>query len=167
MFFDNWHDLGRILVMAILSYIALIAILRISGKRTLSKFNAFDFVVTIAIGSTLSSSIVSSEVSLSEGVLALALLVALQFAITWLSVRWPAFQRLVKASPELLFYDGEFRDEAMKRIRVTKEEVLAAAREQGFASLQEIEAVTIETNGEIHCVKRSDASDDLVYPAPR
>jgi uncharacterized membrane protein YcaP (DUF421 family) len=55
MFYDGWFRLVRVLVVGSCGYVALIALLRISGKRTLAKLNAFDFVVTVALGSTLAT----------------------------------------------------------------------------------------------------------------
>ena len=72
-----------------LSYAALIVFLRVSGARTLSKLNAFDLAVTkVALGPTLATSLLSSEVSLAEGVLAISLLILLQFVVAWALVRW-------------------------------------------------------------------------------
>jgi uncharacterized membrane protein YcaP (DUF421 family) len=87
MLFQNWTGLWRVLVVGALAYCALVFLLRVSGKRTLSKMNAFDFVVTVALGSTLAAVFLSKNVALAEGVLAFALLIGLQFVITWLSVR--------------------------------------------------------------------------------
>jgi len=55
MFFNNLAGLGRVLIVGTLAYIALLAMLRVSGNRTLSKMNAFDLVVTVAPGWTLAS----------------------------------------------------------------------------------------------------------------
>jgi uncharacterized membrane protein YcaP (DUF421 family) len=66
IFFNDWQSLLRILIISVTAYAALIFILRISGKRTLSKMNAIDLIVTIALGSTLASFILSKDVSLSE-----------------------------------------------------------------------------------------------------
>ena len=71
MFFSTWAALGRVLVIGPLAYVALVLLLRISGKRTLTKLNAFDLVVTVALGSTLATVLLSKSVSLAEGVLAL------------------------------------------------------------------------------------------------
>ena len=81
MFFDSWTGLGRVLLVGTLAYVALVLLLRISGKRTLTKLNAFDLVVTVALGSTLATVLLSKSVALAEGVVALALLVSLQYAI--------------------------------------------------------------------------------------
>ena len=79
--------LVRVLIIGILAYVALVIILRLSGKRTLSAMNAFAFIVTVALGSTLASVITSRDVSLAEGVLALGILVGLQYIVSRSSVR--------------------------------------------------------------------------------
>jgi hypothetical protein len=91
MFFDNWAGLVRVLVVGLLAYSALVVLLRVSGKRTLAKMNAFDLVVTVALGLTLATILLSVDVALVEGVLGLALLVALQLMVAWMSVRVSAF----------------------------------------------------------------------------
>ncbi len=148
MFFDGYHDIARVLVTGTLAYIGLVLLLRVSGKRTLSKFNAFDFIITIAFGSALSATILDYSVSLSEGLAALALLVALQYLTTWLSVRSEKFQTIVKAQPSLLYNRGEFLRRNMRKERVTHEEVLAAIREHG-SPVSEVAAAIMETDGTI------------------
>jgi len=147
VFFRNWSGLVRIVVIGALAYAGLVLILRISGKRTLSKMNAFDLVVTVALGSTLATIILSRDVALAEGMLALAMLVGLQYAVTWSSVRSPAINRLVKSDPVLLFYRGTYLRDELRRSRVVSEEVVAAVRQQGIASMDEVEAVVLETDG--------------------
>lgn len=146
MWFDSWSDLGRILVVGPLAYVALVAVLRTSGARTLSKLNAFDLVVTVALGSTLATVLLSTDVSLAEGVLGLVVLVALQYVVSWSSLRWRAVEGVVKSEPVLLYRDGFLRG-AMRRARVTEDEVRQAARSSGQASLGEVTAVVLETDG--------------------
>jgi uncharacterized membrane protein YcaP (DUF421 family) len=85
--FSGWQSLFRVLVVGVLAYITLVLFLRLSGKRTLSKMNAFDFVVTVALGSTLATVLLTEDVALADGVISFALLVGLQFVFTWSSVR--------------------------------------------------------------------------------
>ena len=153
MFFDTWAGLGRVLIVGTLAYVALVAVLRISGKRTLTKLNAFDLVVTIALGSTLATVLLSKSVSLSEGLLALGLLVFLQFIITWMSVRVGWFGALIKSEPTLLLHRGEFLHAALRQQRVTREEVFAALRASGVADAAEVTAVVLETDGSISVIK--------------
>ena len=149
IFFQGWSGFGRLLVVGVLAYVSLVAMLRISGKRTLSKLNAFDFVVTVALGSTLATILLSKDVPLAEGVFALALLLVLQFAVTWTSVRWPGFRRAIRAEPTVLVRKGEMIEPAMRRVRVTRDEVLSAIRESGGRGLEEAEAVFLEADGSL------------------
>ena len=155
MFFSSWFSLVRVIVVGACAYIALIILLRASGKRTLSKMNAFDFVVTVAIGSTLATVLLSKDVALAEGVTAFALLIGLQFIITWLSVRSKTISGWVKSEPMLLWHQGEFLRGAMKKARVTENELLAAAREQGTATLETVAAIVLETDGSFSIVNRN------------
>jgi len=153
MFFDTWFGLLRVLIVGTVSYAALIALLRISGKRSLSKMNAFDLVVTVALGSTFATVILSNSIPLAEGVLALALLIFLQFVITWLSVRFEPVQNLVKSEPTLLVRNGDYLTEAMLTQRVTKEEVEAALRENGTSDVSQAACVVLETDGSLSVVQ--------------
>ncbi|WDT81307.1 MAG: hypothetical protein MPW14_06065 [Candidatus Manganitrophus sp.] len=120
IFFDNWMGVVRTLIIGVLAYAALVLLLRISGKRTLSKMNAFDLVVTVALGSTLATILLSKNVALVEGILAFALLIGLQYLVAWASVHSPLVRRIVKSEPALLFYRGEFLRETLRRERVTE-----------------------------------------------
>ncbi len=162
MLFDSWNGLGRVLVVGTLAYVALVAILRISGKRTLTKLNAFDLVVTIALGSILATVLLSKSVALAEGVLAMALLVLLQYTITWLSVRSPGFQELVKSEPTLILRQGRFLDGAMRAQRITRDEVMAALRSNGVTDAAEAAAVVLETDGSLTVIQT--AGRDSVKP---
>lgn len=151
MFFDSWEGVLRVLVVGTSAYVALIALLRISGKRTLAKLNAFDFVVTVALGSTLATVLLTSDVALVEGVVAMALLVALQYVVAWSSVRSPAIKRIVKSEPTLLYRD-DFLHDAMRRVRVTEDEIRQAARAGGKGDLGEVAMIVLETDGTLSVV---------------
>ncbi len=147
MFFANWFGLLRILIMGILAYSALVIFLRVSGKRTLSKMNAFDLVVTVALGSTLATVLLSKDIVLVEGLAAFGILITLQYLIAWLNVRYQWVETLVKSEPALLFYRGNFIRSAMRSERVTQEEIEAAIRQQGIAGMDSLEAIVLETDG--------------------
>ena len=101
--FNSWSALAHTLLAGSLGYVAIVVILRLSGKRTLSKWNSFDFIVTIAFGSILASLLLSQKTSVAQATLAFALLVLYQFCITWLAARSSLVQKLIKAKPTLLF----------------------------------------------------------------
>lgn len=161
MLFDDWHGLVRVLIVGVCAYVAVLLLLRGFGKRTLAKLNAFDFVVTIALGSTLATVLLSPDIPLAEGLLAMALLVSLQFLVAWLSVRSPAVERFVKSEPTMVYRDG-FLHSAMQRERVTEDEVRQAARSAGNADLDTVSVVVLETDGSMSVLSRS--SDSVGSP---
>jgi uncharacterized membrane protein YcaP (DUF421 family) len=147
MVFDGWGGVMRTLIAGTIAYAALVLFLRVSGKRTLAKMNAFDLVVTVALGSSLSSVIVSRNVPVVDGLVALALLIALQFAVAWTSVRIGSFEKAVKSAPSLLLFRGSLRQDELRRQRVSPEEIQAAVRGAGLADLSDAGAVVLETDG--------------------
>lgn len=157
MLFDGWDDLGRVLLAGLTSYAFLVVVLRISGKRTLAKMNAFDLVVTVALGSTLATILLSRDVSLAEGALAFLLLSTAQFAVAWLAVRSAAVRRMAKSTPALLLEDGVMRPDVMRRERVTAGEVRQAIRAQGIGAVEDTAAVVLETDGTFSVIPRSGA----------
>lgn len=160
MFFSGIEPIVRTLLIGFLAYIGLILVLRISGKRTLTKMNAFDLVVTVAIGSTLATILLSKEVALAEGLTAFILLIGMQYIITWLSVRSDFFSSMIKSTPELLYYNEGFIKKVMKKERILEKEVLQAARSSGIKSMNEVEAVVLETDGRISVIKRAEEKED-------
>lgn len=152
--FYNWARLGRTALVGVMAYVALVLLLRISGKRTLSKMNAFDLIVTVALGSTLASILTSQDVALAEGLVAFAALIGLQLVMAFASSRSRAVSRLVKAEPALLAHRGRMLEEALHRERVARDEVLAAVRQQGAPSLDAVEAVVLETDGSFTVIRR-------------
>ncbi|KDE55546.1 DUF421 domain-containing protein [Methanoculleus sp. MH98A] len=141
--------LVRVLIVGVCAYVALVIIVRLSGKRTLSSMNAFDFIVNVAVGSILASTIVSRDVSLAEGLLALGILIVLQYVVSWSSVRSDGVQKVVKSEPRLLFHAGEFLHGAMRRERIAESEIRQALRSEGVASLEGVHAIVLETNGNL------------------
>ena len=117
--------------------------------------NAFDLIVTVALGSTFATILFSKDVALAQGVVAFMLLCGLQFTITWLPVRSQTITGFVKSEPTLLLYRGEFLPKAMKDERVLESEVRAALRSNGIATIGDVETVVLETDGSLSVTKRS------------
>lgn len=156
MFFDSLESFGRVALASLFAYAGLVLILRISGKRSLAKLNAFDFVVTVAFGSTLATILLSRDVPLADGLLAFVMLAGLQYVVSKVSVHWPFFKQLVRSEPRLLVENGILREEAMLRERVTRSEVESAIRKSGIGRIEDVGAVVMETDGNFSVVARTD-----------
>ncbi|MBO3759350.1 YetF domain-containing protein [Ciceribacter sp. L1K22] len=155
MLFQNWSGIWRTVLVGVLAYAALVLFLRISGKRTLAKLNAFDLVVTVALGSTLSAIMLQASIPLATGVTALALLILLQFLVTFVSVRSPRFASAVRSEPTLLAHQGAFCEKAMVRERITRDEALSAIRTAGGAGVDKVESLVLESDGSMSVIFRT------------
>lgn len=158
--FHEPDDILRTVLVGVLAYVGLVVLLRAAGNRTLSKLNAFDLVVTVALGSILATILLNEDVALAEGMTAFAVLIALQFAVTWSSVRFGWVQRLVTGEPTLLLHAGRMLPRAMRRARVTEDELRAAVREAGIPTLSHVQAVVMETDGSISVVEHTHTRHD-------
>lgn len=165
-FFDGWAPVGRILVVGTLAYTALVVLLRVSGKRTLSRMNSFDFVITVAIGATFGRILTARSIPLLEAVTAFALLIGLQYLVARLQVRSRRFSRALTAEPTLLVHRGRILHDALRRERLTEAELEGAVRKHGLGSLQEAAAVVLEDDGRLSVIGGNATGDGGILPDP-
>ncbi len=162
VFSFNISDIFGILITAGVSYIVLIILIRILGKRSTSKLNSFDWIVTVSIGSIFASTVLLKDISLFEGCFSIFFLLALQYITTKLIQRYKRARKVVKASPSLLLFKGEFIENNLKRERVLEEEIYAEIRQKGLKSISQIYAIVLETNSKISVIP-NDNSDDIGF----
>jgi uncharacterized membrane protein YcaP (DUF421 family) len=146
-FFESWYSIGRTMTLSVVGFLALITLLRVSGKRTLSKMNVFDFVFVVAVGSVFASTIVSKDVTLLEGFSALIALVGIQAILAKIAIHSRTAERIINGEPALLLAHGKFIHRALKKERVTEEEVRAAIRGRGVNRVEDVDAVILENDG--------------------
>lgn len=159
VWFDSWSDVVRTIVIGSAAYVTLVLVLRASGKRTLSQLNAFDFVVTVSLGSTLATILLSSDVAWAEGFTALALLAGLQFLVASISARWQGARALVTSKPVVLVRDGAVQEAEMRKNRLNESEILQAVRSGGCGDLAQVAAVILETNGTMSVITSGSYGD--------
>jgi len=159
LFFKDWESLYHIAICASISYIVLFIFIRISGKRTLAKLNAFDFVVSVTLGSTLSSMILA-KVTIAEGSVALLIIIILQYILAWFAKQSETMEEVINSEPTLLFYNGKFLHDAMLKEVITEEEIYSEIRKVKIENMEDVRAVIMELNGEITVVKKSGNTSD-------
>lgn len=159
MWFDDWNDILRVVVAGVTAYITVVVLLRVFGKRTLAKLTAFDLVVTVAVGSTLATIFLSSDVAIAEGVTALALLAVLQTSVALFSSRLKRGRSIVTSRPTLLLTHGRFLDDAMRKARINPADIRQAARSSGQGDLSSIAAVVLESDGSLSVISEDNLGD--------
>lgn len=168
LLFKNWESLWDVAVCAVLAYFILFLFIRISGKRTLAKLTAFDFVVTVTLGSTLSSMMLA-KVTLTEGVVALVVMISLQYLLGWSVRESKILEKVINSSPTMVFYRGEFLEDAIRKEVLTHKEIYAEIRKFRMLDLDQVEAVVMELNGELTVIKKTAGAnhtslDDIKEP---
>ncbi len=164
VFFNGPEKLLRTFVMTVCLYPFVVLVLRMSGKRTMAKMSGFELVVIAALGTTLADTVLNPDVSLAQGLLVYALLFFLQFILSWLSSRSNRVHNIVHHEPTLLFHDGQLLEDAMKRQRMTDEEVRAAVRGEGHARMEDVQAVILESDGNLSVIKKEQGVPTAMAP---
>src|SRR3954451_11926732 len=152
MFVDGWMPILRVMVVGTLSYIAVVALLRYFGKRALTKMNAFDMVVTVAVGSAFASAVMAKATTLLDAVVAFVLLLVLQRLFAGLSIRLGWFGRYLKAQPSLIIYRGNILWDNAKKQQLGRLEILGGLRSQGVAAVEDVLAMVLEPDGSFSVV---------------
>lgn len=159
MWFDSWSDVLRVILVGLAAYTSLVLLIRASGKRSLAQMNAFDLVVTVALGSTLATILLTSDVAFAEGVAAILLLLVLQVVVAALVVVSRRFRRVVTASPALLVVHGTIDEKQLRRNRVTRDDVAQAVRQSGHGAMSTVAAVVLESDGTMSVISADSLGD--------
>lgn len=159
MWFSSWSTVLQVLLVGSAAYVTLVALLRLAGKRTLAKLSAFDFVVTIALGSVLASAVVSPNVLWADALVGMAVLVGAQALVARLTAWVPGGRHLVTARPALVLAHGRLDDRAINAQRLSRTEVYQAVRSSGTGGLDQVAAVVLETDGTLSVVSTSSLGD--------
>ena len=154
-FFDGAQSLYGTAVTALVMYPLIVALIRLFGKRAVSKMNNFDWIVTVAVGSLVASAIGFESVTILDALLAIAVLLGLQWALTKAMASSGRAVDVAVATPTLLVHDGRVLDDAMRAERIGRDELLAAIRGHGVAAVEDCFAVVLESNAKISVVPAS------------
>jgi len=133
----------------LLSVLVLISLNRLFGLRSFSKMSGFDFAITVAFGSVLASVIIAETPSVTQGATALLFLFSVQGMIAFARRRWNWASALVNNEPRLVWRDGNFLEDQMKKAQMTRSDVIAKMREANAIRLDDVLAVVVETTGDI------------------
>ena len=151
-----WNDImvpgipiAEKILRPILVYVFLVVGLRLAGKRELAQLNPFDLVVLLTISNTVQNAIIGNDNSVLGGAIGAATLLL----VNYLVVRWtfthPRVERLVEGVPAVLIEGGIIQQDGLARELVSTTDLAAAARRQGYLSLDDVERATLEPGGSL------------------
>lgn len=163
-FWAGWEPVLRVVVVTTLGYVWLVFVVANSGQRSLADMTPFDFVITVTLGSAFGRVITATEVAMPEIVVAFVMLVGLKWVFAASRARGLRITSLFDSEPALVFHRGEMMEAAMRRHRLGEQDLLGAVRKYGHGSLAEVEAIVMESNGDLAVIGREQAGDGDAIP---
>jgi uncharacterized membrane protein YcaP (DUF421 family) len=143
-----WEFVARALIV----YVALLAMVRLSGRRTVGQFTPFDLLVVVLLSEAVSNSLTGGDESVAGGLILALTLVAVNSVVAMLSARSKRFSAVVDGTAVLIGRDGVFFDEVLKRCRIPESDVEEALREADCPR-HKMKCAFLEADGEISILK--------------
>lgn len=144
----------QLVIRAVIVYLVLFVLIRLSGKHTLGELSIFDLIVVIVLGGAVRTSLIGDDKSLQGGLVVVAVLLLLDWISTWLATHFKAGDRWLQGKPVLLARDGELFVDVLKRCKIPRSDFVASMRKHGCRDLQMVELAILEPNGSITVQKR-------------
>ncbi|WP_460135241.1 DUF421 domain-containing protein [Pseudomonas sp. S1_E04] len=134
-------------------YLVLMVLFKIAGRRSLAELTTFDLVLLMVIGEATQQALLGDDFSLTNAVLVIATLIAIDIGLSLIKQRSPWFSRLVDGGPTVLVEHGHVLYERLKRVRLDEDDILEAARSaQGILEVKQIKFAILERNGKISVI---------------
>ena len=143
---SHWWEF---VVRAVVVYVFLLVLLRLTGKRQVGQLAPFDLVLLLVLSNAVQNSMNGGDNSITGGLILASTLVLLNFGVGWLTYRSKGLEALVEGRPIVIVHDGKVDHRAMRRVQMTKHELEAALRAEGCAGPEEVRFAVIENNGHI------------------
>jgi uncharacterized membrane protein YcaP (DUF421 family) len=151
--------LTHLLLRAGVSYVFVLLLLRVAGKRQIGQMGAAEFVALLLVSNAVQNSMNGGDNSLTGGLILAAVLVALSMSVSWISYRWRRVGSVIQGSPCLLVYRGEAVHKNLERNMIPTRELHSLLRRQGIHDLKGIHEAVLEANGSISVVRSSELAE--------
>ena len=136
-------------------YLLVMVLIRVSGKRAVGQFTPFDLILLILIGNAVQNGINGGDNSLTGPAIMATTLVALNYAVAFVTSRSRAAEKIIEGVPVVLARDGHLFAGVLKRELVSDDDFTEALRMNGVADVADVQLALLETNGSISVVPRT------------
>ena len=152
--FDPDLNLLEIVARVAIVYLALLALLRIAGKRQLGQLSPMDLLTMLLVSETVSPALTAGDTSVPTGLVAGVTLILLALVISWLTFKSRLIERFTEGKPTVLISHGKLDERVMAAERITVQELTTALHRQGLTAVGQVALGTVEPDGEITMVKQ-------------
>ena len=143
----NWGRTGQIIGLTVLGYLLMLLLLRMAGKHVFTQTSPFTMILIVSIGAIFAGSITQGKLTFVDGFAMLTVLIILISLTSWIVSRNPRLRTFLNSKPTLLYYDGQFISENLRRENVTEEDIKVEMRQTGQIDPRNVHAVILESNG--------------------
>lgn len=137
-------------------YFIVLVIIRISGRRTMAELTPFDFVLLLIVAETTQQALLGDDFSITNAVVLIVTLFLIDIILSHLKTWFPSLGPVLDGVPTVLIRDGKVNKRALKRARVSEDDILVAARhQQGLENMGEVKHAVLETDSGISVIPRN------------
>ena len=139
----------EIVIRALIMFVFLWLITRAVGRSTLGELSTFELLLFVTMGDLVQQSVTQQDFSMTGGVLAVTVFALLTIALAWVQWRFPGTRDLISGRPIVVVKGGEVLEKAMRQQRLSINDLMGAARQQGIRDLQELDFAVLEADGKV------------------
>jgi uncharacterized membrane protein YcaP (DUF421 family) len=146
----------QIVLRAAAAYFLLLFAVRLIGRRTASQMAPFDLVVLFLFAGITITAVLANEHSMTGAFSGICTIGLMHIAVSWLKARFDWFGRIVDGTPVVVFEHGRFNDRRMRQLRLTRQDVMAAARQRGLERLDQVRYAVAERDGKVSLIAQDE-----------
>ncbi|MBQ3498448.1 MAG: DUF421 domain-containing protein [Clostridia bacterium] len=139
----------------ILYFVIMLAI-RLMGKRQIGEMQPTELVVTILISEIAAIPLDSNDIPLINSILTVLLLACLSIITSVLTLHIPKFRTFFDGHPAIVINNGKLDQQKMKDLRLTVQDLMSSARQQGVFDISRVQYAIVETNGSVSIIQKSE-----------
>lgn len=145
-----------IFIRTIILYALIVASMRLMGKRTVGELQTSELAITLLIADLASVSMQDTGVPLLAGVIPIAVLCTLEIFMSWAMMKIPGASRLFDGRPVVVIFDGKLRQDALRDLRMTVEDLFESLRQEGIFDISEVSCAVFETSGKMSVMRKGE-----------
>ncbi|WP_407269567.1 DUF421 domain-containing protein [Radiobacillus sp. PE A8.2] len=157
-------EIGKIIFRTILTYLIIVLIFRLMGKREIGELSLLDIVVFIMVAEMAVFSIEDPSSSLVHAIIPMVILLVIQRLTAWFSLKNATFREWFEGKPSVIISRGKIDEHEMKKQRYNFNDLMQQLRENGTKSIQDVEFAILEASGKLSVFERSSSSQEAISP---
>ncbi|WP_415327420.1 DUF421 domain-containing protein [Chryseobacterium sp. MMS23-Vi53] len=153
----------NVVVRSLCVYLFMVIAIRLFGKNQLSQLNAGDVVLLLLISNAVQNAMVGPDTSLQGGLVAALVLFIANFIVKRLMFSNQKFESFLEDNPVILVKDGVVDQEALNKVKISKDELEEAIREHGVDGIKNVKLSILEVDGNISVISEDEKDKQTHY----